>query len=87
MSGDGGEGKPFNDGIGGEWTWWGWCWYWFTKYIQWRVTLEGAVPCVRYDVSNPKQLKHMLCNYAVANGYQLRFKKNDSKRLLGKNFL
>ena len=31
---------------------------------------------------NPKQLKHMLCNYAVANGYQQCFKKNDSRRLL-----
>ena len=33
---------------------------------------------------NPKQLKHMLRNYAVANGYQLYFKKNDSRRLLVK---
>ncbi|XP_023737311.2 uncharacterized protein LOC111885278 [Lactuca sativa] len=33
---------------------------------------------------NPKQLKHMLCDYAVANGYQLCYKKNDSRRLLVK---
>ena len=31
-----------------------------------------------------KQLKHMLCNYVVANGYQLCYKKNDSRRLLVK---
>ena len=31
---------------------------------------------------NPVQLKEMLCNYAVSNGYQLRFEKNDRKRLL-----
>nr|KAJ0215458.1 hypothetical protein LSAT_V11C300133140 [Lactuca sativa] len=30
------------------------------------------------------QLKSMLCNYAVANGYQLCFEKNDRKRLLVK---
>ena len=34
---------------------------------------------------NPKQLKHMLCNYEVANGYQLCFKKNYSIRLLVKS--
>ncbi|KAL7605223.1 hypothetical protein Lser_V15G17339 [Lactuca serriola] len=31
---------------------------------------------------NPKQIKSMLCNYAVKNGYQLWFEKNYSKRLL-----
>ncbi|CAI9265825.1 unnamed protein product [Lactuca saligna] len=33
---------------------------------------------------DPSQLKSMLCNYAVANGYQLCFEKNDRKRLLVK---
>ncbi|XP_052621081.1 uncharacterized protein LOC128126928 [Lactuca sativa] len=33
---------------------------------------------------SPKQLKHMLCNYAVANDYQLCFVKNDTRRLLVK---
>ena len=31
---------------------------------------------------DPNQLKSMLCNYVVANGYQLCFEKNDRKRLL-----
>ena len=33
---------------------------------------------------NPKKLKHVLCNYVVANGYQLCNKTNDSRRLLVK---
>ncbi|CAI9277216.1 unnamed protein product [Lactuca saligna] len=33
---------------------------------------------------DPAQLKSMLCNYFVANGYQICFEKNDSKRLLVK---
>ncbi|XP_023754652.2 uncharacterized protein LOC111903098 [Lactuca sativa] len=33
---------------------------------------------------SPKQLKLMLCNYAIANGYQLCYKKNDNRRLLVK---
>ena len=33
---------------------------------------------------NPKQLKHMLCNYVIVNGYQLCFMKNNSKRLIMK---
>nr|KAJ0205312.1 hypothetical protein LSAT_V11C500238060 [Lactuca sativa] len=33
---------------------------------------------------SPKQLKHMLCNYVVANGYRLCYKRNDSGRLLVK---
>lgn len=33
--------------------------------------------------TNPKQFKHMLCNYDIVNGYQLCY-KNDSKRLLVK---
>ena len=31
---------------------------------------------------DPKQLKSMLCNYGVANAYQLWFEKNDIQRLL-----
>nr|KAJ0219605.1 hypothetical protein LSAT_V11C300140630 [Lactuca sativa] len=31
-----------------------------------------------------KQFKHMLCNYVVANCYQLCFVKNDGRRLLAK---
>jgi len=31
---------------------------------------------------NPGQLKTMMCNYGVANGYQLCYEKNDRKRLL-----
>ncbi|XP_024966158.1 uncharacterized protein LOC112506385 [Cynara cardunculus var. scolymus] len=34
----------------------------------------------RYE--NPSQLKQCLTNYAVANGYQLQYVKNDSERLL-----
>lgn len=33
-------------------------------------------------LENQGQLKIILCNYAVFNGYQLSFMKNDSKMLL-----
>nr|KAJ0218513.1 hypothetical protein LSAT_V11C300104060 [Lactuca sativa] len=34
--------------------------------------------------TNHKKLEFMTCNYVVANGYQLYYEKNDSKRLLVK---
>ncbi|XP_023737650.1 uncharacterized protein LOC111885646 [Lactuca sativa] len=50
----------------------------FNPDMQWK----RQVPILGMKFESPKQLKNMLCNYAVANGYQLCFKKNDSKRLL-----
>ncbi|CAI9291045.1 unnamed protein product [Lactuca saligna] len=50
----------------------------FNPDMQWK----RQVPVLRMKFKSPKQLKNMLCNYVVANGYQLFFNKNDSKRLL-----
>ncbi|CAI9280430.1 unnamed protein product [Lactuca saligna] len=47
----------------------------FNPDIQWK----RQVPVLGMKFESPKQLKKMLCNYDVANGYQLCFKKNDSK--------
>ena len=52
----------------------------FNEKLHWKE--QEPVLGMRFE--SPKQLKHMLCNYAVANGYQLCFVKNDSRRLLGK---
>ncbi|XP_052621668.1 uncharacterized protein LOC111893335 [Lactuca sativa] len=41
-------------------------------------------PLLGMRFSNPDELKNMLSNYAVANGYDLWFEKNDSQRLLVK---
>ncbi|KAI3701118.1 hypothetical protein L2E82_45763 [Cichorium intybus] len=41
-------------------------------------------PMLGMRFSDPNELKHMLSNYAVANGYDLWFDKNDSNRLLVK---
>ncbi|CAI9280257.1 unnamed protein product [Lactuca saligna] len=50
----------------------------FNHDLQWNRQLH--VIGVKFKI--PKQLKNMLCNYVVANGYQLCFKKSNSKRLL-----
>lgn len=50
----------------------------FNENIPWK----NQCPVLGMRFENPKQLKHMLCNYAVANGYQLCFNKNDNQRLL-----
>ena len=50
----------------------------FNPNVNWR--LQSPVLGMRFE--NPQQMKEMLCNYAVANGYQLRYQKNDSSRLL-----
>ena len=50
----------------------------FNPKIAWK--LQEPVLGMRFE--NPKQLKEMLCNYAVSNGYQLCFSKNDRTRLL-----
>lgn len=52
----------------------------FNEKIHWKT--QKPILGMRFE--NPKQLKNMLCNYAVANRYQLAFKKNDNKRLLVK---
>ncbi|XP_052622742.1 uncharacterized protein LOC128128018 [Lactuca sativa] len=49
-----------------------------------NVHWKKQKPVLGMRFVNAKQLKHMLCNYAVANGYQLCYKKNDSRRLLVK---
>ena len=50
----------------------------FNEEVHWKK----QVPILGMRFQSRKQLKNMLCNYAVANGYQLCFKKNDIKRLL-----
>ncbi|CAI9293591.1 unnamed protein product [Lactuca saligna] len=52
----------------------------FNDKLNWKE--QEPVLGMRFE--SPKQLKHMLCNYAVANGYQLCFVKNDTRRLLVK---
>ncbi|CAI9286727.1 unnamed protein product [Lactuca saligna] len=52
----------------------------FNDKLNWKE--QEPVLSMRFE--SPKQLKHMLCNYAVANGYQLCFVKNDTRRLLVK---
>lgn len=39
-------------------------------------------PVLGMKFESPKQLKQCLCNYGIANGYQLWFEKNYYKRLL-----
>lgn len=50
----------------------------FNPHVHWKK----QVPIIGMRFENPKQLKSMLFNYAVKNGYQLWFEKNDDKRLL-----
>ncbi|CAI9299418.1 unnamed protein product [Lactuca saligna] len=50
----------------------------YTQKVQWKK--QEPILGMRFE--NPKKLKSMLCNYAVKNGYQLWFKKNDRKRFL-----
>nr|KAJ0200676.1 hypothetical protein LSAT_V11C600320910 [Lactuca sativa] len=45
---------------------------------------DANIPILGMRFKDPAQLKSMLCNYAVANGYQICFEKNDRKRLLVK---
>ncbi|CAI9282897.1 unnamed protein product [Lactuca saligna] len=52
----------------------------FNEQLHW--TEQEPVLGMRFE--SPKQLKFMLCNYAVANAYQLCFVKNDSRWLLAK---
>ncbi|CAI9278264.1 unnamed protein product [Lactuca saligna] len=52
----------------------------FNDKFNWKE--NEPVLAMRFE--SPKQLKHMLCNYPVANGYQLCFVKNDTRRLLVK---
>ena len=52
----------------------------FNDKLNWKE--QEPVLGMRFE--SPKQLKHMLCNYVVANGYQLCFVKNDTRRLLVK---
>ncbi|CAI9266035.1 unnamed protein product [Lactuca saligna] len=43
---------------------------------------DKMVPILGMRFSNPMELKNCLTNYAVKNGYNLYFEKNDSQRLL-----
>lgn len=43
----------------------------FNENVHWKK--QKPVLGMRFE--NPKQLKHMLCNYVVAKGYQLCYKK------------
>ncbi|CAI9281228.1 unnamed protein product [Lactuca saligna] len=52
----------------------------FNELVPWKK----QIPILGMRFKDPSQLKSMLCNYAIANGYQLCFKKNDRKRLLVK---
>nr|KAJ0188265.1 hypothetical protein LSAT_V11C900484780 [Lactuca sativa] len=49
-----------------------------------RQPWDQMKPMIGMRFCNPTELKHMLSNYAVANGYDLWFEKNDSDRLLVK---
>ncbi|CAI9287259.1 unnamed protein product [Lactuca saligna] len=49
-----------------------------------RQPWDQMKPIIGMRFCNPTELKHMLSNYAVANGYDLWFEKNDSDRLLVK---
>ena len=50
----------------------------FNHHVHWKK--QEPILGMRFE--DPKQLKSMLCNCAVKNGYQLWFEKNYSKRLL-----
>ncbi|CAI9301626.1 unnamed protein product [Lactuca saligna] len=52
----------------------------FNELVPWKK----QIPILGMRFKDPSQLKSMLCNYVVANGYQLCFEKNDRKRLLVK---
>nr|KAJ0192477.1 hypothetical protein LSAT_V11C800397520 [Lactuca sativa] len=43
----------------------------FNEDIPWK----NKFPILGMRFTNPKHLKFMLCNYVVANGYQLYYKK------------
>ncbi|XP_023772459.1 uncharacterized protein LOC111921112 [Lactuca sativa] len=49
-----------------------------------RQPWDQMKPMIGMRFSNPTELKHMLSNYAVANGYDLWFENNDSDQLLVK---
>ncbi|CAI9262730.1 unnamed protein product [Lactuca saligna] len=50
----------------------------FNELLHWKK--QNPILGMRFK--GPGQVKSMLCNYAVANGYQLCFEKNDRTRLL-----
>ncbi|CAI9264611.1 unnamed protein product [Lactuca saligna] len=50
----------------------------FNELLHWKK----QKPILGMRFKGPGQVKSMLCNYAVANGYQLCFEKNDRTRLL-----
>ncbi|CAI9299781.1 unnamed protein product [Lactuca saligna] len=50
----------------------------FNELLHWKK--EKPILGMRFK--GPWQVKSMLCNYALANGYQLCFEKNDRTRLL-----
>nr|KAJ0197285.1 hypothetical protein LSAT_V11C700374720 [Lactuca sativa] len=50
----------------------------FNELLHWKK----QKPILGMRFKGPRQVKSMLCNYAVANGYQLCFEKNDRTRLL-----
>nr|KAJ0206594.1 hypothetical protein LSAT_V11C500244760 [Lactuca sativa] len=50
----------------------------FNELLHWKK--QKTILGMRFK--GPGQVKSMLCNYAVANGYQLCFEKNDRTRLL-----
>ncbi|CAI9295760.1 unnamed protein product [Lactuca saligna] len=52
----------------------------FNELVPWKK----QIPILGMRFKDPSQLKSMLCNYVVMNGYQLCFEKNDRKRLLVK---
>jgi len=50
----------------------------YNEDVHWKK--QKPILGMRFE--SPSKMKNMLCNYAVANGYQLCYVKNDSKRLL-----
>ncbi|CAI9268545.1 unnamed protein product [Lactuca saligna] len=50
----------------------------FNELLHWKK----QKPILGMRFKGPGQVKSMLCNYVVANGYQLCFEKNDRTRLL-----
>ncbi|CAI9275651.1 unnamed protein product [Lactuca saligna] len=52
----------------------------FNEFVPWKKQF----PILGMRFKDPTQLNLMLCNYVVANGYQLGFEKNDRKILLVK---
>lgn len=49
----------------------------FIPFLQWNKK-----PILGMKLKDPWQVKLVLCNYVVANWYQLCFEKNGKKKLL-----